>query len=216
MDSDTRLISSAFDGLVSANKKDKKASNRRSILSDPRLSQLFQLSSQLEALADSIEVKPLEEDDDGKKVNGGGGGGSKAPLNGSKTPNGNQPLIPITASKREPCFEYERLESGGGGSELQCYDSNPPQQGGQCYDPSAQATARYSAVSDSCMSTSSQGAGSSSAATPSEATRGEGAWPAGEGAWQARCVELEWSLQKFRDQAQNIREMLREKVGPNS
>ena len=34
-----------------------------------------------------------------------------------------------------------------------------------------------------------------------------------EEAWQARCLELEWSLQKFRDQAQNIREMLREKVG---
>ena len=30
--------------------------------------------------------------------------------------------------------------------------------------------------------------------------------------WQGRCMELEESLQKFRDQAQNIRELLREKV----
>lgn len=30
--------------------------------------------------------------------------------------------------------------------------------------------------------------------------------------WQTRCVHLEMSLQKFRDQAQSIRELLREKV----
>ena len=30
--------------------------------------------------------------------------------------------------------------------------------------------------------------------------------------WQTRCVELEFALQKFRDQAQTIRELLREKV----
>jgi len=33
-----------------------------------------------------------------------------------------------------------------------------------------------------------------------------------EDPWQSRCAELEWSLQRFRDQAQNIRELLREKV----
>ena len=32
--------------------------------------------------------------------------------------------------------------------------------------------------------------------------------------WQTRCVELEFALQKFRDQAQTIRELLREKVSP--
>ncbi len=45
------------------------------------------------------------------------------------------------------------------------------------------------------------------AAAPAAATGGRT-----EDAWQSRCLELEWSLQKFRDQAQNIREMLREKV----
>jgi hypothetical protein len=36
--------------------------------------------------------------------------------------------------------------------------------------------------------------------------------PANESVWQARCIELEDSLQKFREQASNIRELLREKV----
>ena len=40
----------------------------------------------------------------------------------------------------------------------------------------------------------------------------EGAWQTEEGAWRARCLELEVSLQKFRDQAQRIREILRDKV----
>ena len=39
-------------------KQRKSTSSRYSILSDPRLSQLFALSSQLEALADSCEVAP--------------------------------------------------------------------------------------------------------------------------------------------------------------
>ena len=39
-------------------KKRKSTPTRYSILSDPRLSQLFALSSQLEALADSCEVAP--------------------------------------------------------------------------------------------------------------------------------------------------------------
>lgn len=34
----------------------------------------------------------------------------------------------------------------------------------------------------------------------------------GNTCWQTRCVELEFALQKFRDQAQTIRELLREKV----
>ena len=36
--------------------------------------------------------------------------------------------------------------------------------------------------------------------------------PVTEAEWQARCVELEMSLQKFRDQAHNIRKLLRDKV----
>ena len=37
--------------------------------------------------------------------------------------------------------------------------------------------------------------------------------PASEEEWAARCKDLELSLQKFRDQARSIRELLREKVG---
>ena len=38
--------------------------------------------------------------------------------------------------------------------------------------------------------------------------------PASESEWQARCIELELALQKFRDQAHNIRKLLRDKVSP--
>ncbi len=44
-------------------------------------------------------------------------------------------------------------------------------------------------------------------------TKEEAAAPADSPHWQARCIELEDSLQKFRDQAHGIRELLREKVG---
>ena len=36
--------------------------------------------------------------------------------------------------------------------------------------------------------------------------------PTSEAEWQARCIELELALQKFRDQAHNIRKLLRDKV----
>ena len=36
--------------------------------------------------------------------------------------------------------------------------------------------------------------------------------PENEAEWQARCIELEMALQKFRDQAHNIRKLLRDKV----
>ena len=42
---------------------------------------------------------------------------------------------------------------------------------------------------------------------------GDGGSKADPICWQTRCVHLEMSLQKFRDQAQSIRELLREKVG---
>ena len=35
---------------------------------------------------------------------------------------------------------------------------------------------------------------------------------ASDAMWQGRCIELEESMQKFRDQAENIRELLGEKV----
>jgi hypothetical protein len=40
--------------------------------------------------------------------------------------------------------------------------------------------------------------------------------PVSESEWQARCIELESALQKFRDQAHNIRKLLRDKVSNNS
>ena len=40
--------------------------------------------------------------------------------------------------------------------------------------------------------------------------------PASEAEWQARCIELELALQKFRDQAHNIRKLLRDKVSTNT
>ena len=106
-------------------------SARYSILSDPRLSQLFQLSSQLEALADSIEVKPLATPpptenggNDTFRRQGGeeeGDGGDDTPtppvlppkMNGSKTPNGNQPLLPLLPLPPKPNgnfeIQYQRL-----------------------------------------------------------------------------------------------------------
>merc|ERR1719266_3218087 len=36
--------------------------------------------------------------------------------------------------------------------------------------------------------------------------------PETESEWQARCIELELALQKFRDQAHNIRKLLRDKL----
>ena len=76
---------------------------------------------------------------------------------------------------------------------------------------------RYSAFSDSRMSMSTL-----EESTPS-LTSDKGWPPEGEGAkemteggdelaWQERCMELEESLASFRDQANRIREILKEKV----
>ena len=73
------------------------------------------------------------------------------------------------------------------------------------------------------MSTSSQGAESTPSANSVLSESGELEVPAtgsseckgtptSEAEWQARCVELELALQKFRDQAHNIRKLLRDKV----
>ena len=98
---------------------------------------------------------------------------------------------------------------------------------------------RYSTISDSHMSTSSQGAGDSTPSansvlsdssvillqseaavaaaasttkTASSSKKIAGETPTSEAEWQARCIELELALQKFRDQAHNIRKLLRDKV----
>ena len=202
---------------------------RRSILSDPRLSQLFQLSSQLEDLANSIEVRPVEKEQQQLQLqnNNAAKGGAKL-----KTPNGNQPLLPLSAAAAAPKpttpsssangFNYRRLEDSERSFEEE--DEYQPLPDGSDQPPNPPPLPpppRYSTVSDSCMSTSSQ---ADSTTTPSSMT-GSGFGTAkdppaaaavedgGGDAWQARCVELEWSLQKFREQAQNIREMLRDKVG---
>lgn len=103
---------------------------------------------------------------------------------------------------------------------------------------------RYSTISDSHMSTSSQGAEStpsansvlsesslvlqsgdilpeaveleaSSGKTIEEQKKTMQPSPTSEAEWQARCIELEMALQKFRDQAHNIRKLLRDKVSKN-
>ena len=50
------------------------------------------------------------------------------------------------------------------------------------------------------------------AAPPSGQADLAAATGASDAMWQGRCIELEESLQKFRDQAENIRELLGEKV----
>ena len=50
------------------------------------------------------------------------------------------------------------------------------------------------------------------AAPPSGQADLAAATGASDAMWQGRCIELEESMQKFRDQAQNIRELLGEKV----
>ena len=50
------------------------------------------------------------------------------------------------------------------------------------------------------------------AAPPSGQADLAAATGASDAMWQGRCIELEESMQKFRDQAENIRELLGEKV----
>ena len=242
----------------------RRSSVRCSILSDPRLSQLFELSSQLEALADSIEVMPSPRSSPrppsrstSTRVT------SKLLLNGSKTPNGNQTLFPPMPVSATEEIKYEQLEDNANATANG--DSATP-------DLNAAPAARYSLLSD--MSTSSHAESTTLESLPSahsilsesimagsitESMLGASAdpWasqtlespkspkesvgaaaqpekpipappscpppplPPGVTAvepkttegWRERCHELEDSLSKFRDQAQSIRELLREKVG---
>jgi hypothetical protein len=123
-----------------------KAADLRSLVrSDPRLSQLFQLSDQLDQLAED------------------------AASGGLKTPNGNRTLT------------SERPVSSA-------------------------------AFSDDASSSSSSAAMAASTLPPPPPLNDSPLETTSSSAWQSRCAELEWSLQRFRDQAQNIRELLREKV----
>ncbi|XP_059087273.1 uncharacterized protein CG43867-like isoform X9 [Tigriopus californicus] len=210
----------------------KRISARYSILSDPRLSQLFELSNQLEALADSIEVKPVTPIPN--PTSNIMESTQVVKSNGSKTPNGNQPLL---SPKPNGNFDirYQRLVSsvdesnpdfGGQGSDSATPDENP-------ISLNSAPPSRYSIMSD--MSTSSQAESTTLGSTPSghsllsdsliQSGIGGGldSWmsysapndvhlPISDSGWQERCEELESSLQKFRDQAQSIRELLKEKL----
>ena len=136
---------------------------------DPRLSQLFQLSNQLEELANSIECGPLPFSMDSSADKG------------KKTPNGNTPLGIYSQGE----VQYQRLSNSAPLPEEELLLS------------------RFSMVSD--MSTSSQsqeGIKTGSEYKPNRFNPD----------WQARCVDLEMSLQQFRDQAKTIRELLKVKV----
>jgi len=132
----------------------KETSDLRSLArSDPRLSQLFELSDHLDQLAEEA-------------ASGGG----------LKTPNGNRVLAPPS----------ERPISSAAFSD----------------DASSSSTS----VSSAAVMV----AGLPPPPQPPPLTSDSSPDPTV--AWQTRCVELEWSLQRFRDQAQSIRELLREKV----
>ena len=182
--------------------------NRHSVLSDPRLSQLFELSNQLEVLADSISSDLAKETSSSTSTQRQQQQQYHQPIsNGNKTPNNNQPLRQML-----PCGPMDISEGFGGGSchPLITYrrladESSENTISGSC---SHNHQKRFSVVSDDMSTSSGISAIRSHAISPEE---GEDL-RVDQGAWQTRCVELEESLQKFRDQAQNIREMLREKV----
>ena len=170
--------------------------NRHSVLSDPRLSQLFELSNQLEVLADSIS-SDLAKDTSSATTSKQQQQQYNTPVsNGNKTPNNNQPFRPMLAegvSENHAMINYRRLTDDNSENSTTISGS--------------QRHKRSSVVSDDMSTSSGISAIRSHAISPEEDVLGMD-----QVAWQTRCVELEESLQKFRDQAQNIREMLREKV----
>ena len=246
-------------------------SARYSILSDPRLSQLFALSSQLEALAHTIEMEAaasvaiddLPESSTSTSTTttatmlSSASAASKPPDlppkpkfglgQGSHTDRSNGNVFkPRPDPKKSSEIEYMRLEDTNDVlnffncdyenifEEEDNEEGNGPPPGLDLVPPP-----RYSTISDSRMSTSSQAESTPSAnsvlsdSCPTmkadfeardEPDEPDMLWPdvedrledqpkpKTESEWQARCVELELALQRFRDQAQNIRELLREKV----
>jgi hypothetical protein len=258
----------------------RRSSARYSILSDPRLSQLFALSTQLEALAHTIELEAA-----GKAESSIAEMSSKPPdlppkpkfghsltdrSNGNVIKTHRQPPPPPSSStfplppktnhftdkKSSTEIQYTRLQNNSSEVDevlnffdydyenlFEEEDEEDEEDGGEEPQLDLIPPPRYSTISDSRMSTSSQAESTPSAnsvlsdSCPTmkadlenrdEVDEQDLLWPdvedrlddlpkpKTESEWQARCVELEMALQRFRDQAQNIRELLREKVGSHS
>ena len=241
-------------------------SARYSILSDPRLSQLFALSSQLEALAHTIEMEAaasvaideLPESSMSTATPGPASAATKPPHlppkpkfglgQGSLTDRSNGNVFkPRPDPKKSSEIQYMRLDDTNDVLNFfncdyeNIFEDNEDNEEGNGAPPGLDLVPppRYSIISDSRMSTSSQAESTPSAnsvlsdSCPTmkadfeardEPDEPDMLWPdvedrpedqpkpKNESEWQARCVELELALQRFRDQAQNIRELLREKV----
>jgi hypothetical protein len=258
----------------------RRSSARYSILSDPRLSQLFALSTQLEALAHSIELEAAVSASGA--VSSASGDSSKPPELPPKPKFGNSiydrsngNVVSTLKSRRNPPpptppkpnqyvdkkssteIQYTRLQNNSESVDevLNFFDYDYENLFEEDEDEDAEnggdgapnldliPPPRYSTISDSRMSTSSQAESTPSAnsvlsdSCPTmkaefdsrdEVDEQELLWPdvedrlddqpqpKNESEWQARCMELEMALQRFRDQAQNIRELLREKVRSKS
>jgi len=256
-------------------------SARYSILSDPRLSQLFALSSQLEALAHTIEMEAAasvaidEMPETSSTTTTATGPSSTSGSAATKPPdlppkpkfglgqssltdrsNGNV-LKSRPDAKKSTDIGYTRLDDTDDVlnffncdyENIFAEDDNVDDDDDGGVDGNGPPMMRpgldlvppprYSTISDSRMSTSSQAESTPSAnsvlsdSCPTmkadfeardEPDEPDIIWPdvedrledqpkpKNESEWQARCVELELALQRFRDQAQNIRELLREKV----
>ena len=253
----------------------RRSSARYSILSDPRLSQLFALSTQLEALAHSIELeaavtagavasgsnltfstKPPDlppkpkfgnsqhDQSNGNVVAPKPRRNSPPPLTISSTKTVDKQLSMPTEIQytrlENNCIEADEILNFFDYDYENLFDGDAEEEGKRMSNLDIVPPPRYSTISDSRMSTSSQAESTPSAnsvlsdSCPTMKAEFEGRdevdeqellWPdvedrledqpqpKNESEWQARCVELEMALQRFRDQAQNIRELLREKVG---
>jgi hypothetical protein len=226
------------------------AAARASILSDPRLSQLFALSSQLEALAESFSTPSPPPPELPPKA-------ATATANGDYSNHGLTlpQLPPKSAALQQRYFSPEKRMPASSASSYEITyrrltddEEDAEELNGAGFDEdfselmNSAPAPRYSALSDSFMSTSSHTLfdfggvtnGASAAETPSSTTSSGGKMAVatvcdvleaedeansnaadttdGFDPWKSRCFELEMSLQQFRDQAQNIREMLRMKV----
>ena len=240
MEEEFKLLTDKSNGFIVANEERAttagKKTKRYSILSDPRLSQLFQLSSQLEELAGSIEMMPTTTTTTTSSSPPPPELPPKMVANGNKTPNGNQPILPPRLPPKTASNGNSRHGGGRASYEIQYQrlghseedDEEVVDNNGAMEPPAPPPPPppRYSAISDSCMSTQSSQAEDSMSAGNGLASGLESSTPSAHSihlpdastgdnkdtTWQARCIELELSLQKFRDQAQNIRELLREKV----
>ncbi len=276
----TKMATNSTPTKTSADKKAeqirRRSSARYSILSDPRLSQLFALSTQLEALAHSIELEAAVTA--GAVASGINSTLSTKPpdlppkpkLGNTQHDRSNGNVVTLKSRRNSPPpptilspkpvdkqmstpteIQYKRLENNCIEADeiLNFFDYDyenlfdgeaEEEEGTRMSGLDLVPPPRYSTISDSRMSTSSQAESTPSAnsvlsdSCPTmkaeydgrdEVEEQELLWPdveerlddqpqpKNESEWQARCIELEMALQRFRDQAQNIRELLREKVG---